>query len=148
MSVKWTSRERSLRYFSNPGHESIKQCRNLDHRNPSFRDQHRDLVIKKLTKLGFKELNGDNNREDNLHYVHFFRNTKHSLMEKIVFTNGCFDIIHAGHIDLLRRARELGSKLVVGINSDASVRAIKGAPRPFVSQNERAEVLARNTICR
>src|ERR1700755_3474744 len=62
-------------------------------------------------------------------------------MEKVVFTNGCFDILHPGHIDLLARARALGTKLVVGINSDASVRAIKGAPRPFVNQDDRAEVL-------
>lgn len=62
-------------------------------------------------------------------------------MEKIVFTNGCFDILHAGHVDLLNRARALGTKLVVGINSDASVRRIKGAPRPFVAENERAAVL-------
>lgn len=62
-------------------------------------------------------------------------------MEKIVFTNGCFDLLHPGHIDLLNRARALGTKLIVGINSDDSVRKIKGAPRPFLSQDERAEVL-------
>lgn len=62
-------------------------------------------------------------------------------MEKIVFTNGCFDIIHPGHIDLLGRARKLGTKLIVGINSDASVRAIKGAERPFLSQDERKTIL-------
>jgi D-sedoheptulose 7-phosphate isomerase len=62
-------------------------------------------------------------------------------METVVFTNGCFDIIHPGHIDLLERAKKLGTRLVVGINSDASVRAIKGAPRPFVNQNDRAEIL-------
>ncbi len=62
-------------------------------------------------------------------------------MEKVVFTNGCFDIIHAGHIDLLRRARELGTKLVVGINSDKSVRSIKGPPRPYVKEDERKAVL-------
>lgn len=62
-------------------------------------------------------------------------------MEKIVFTNGCFDILHPGHIDLLTRAKALGTKLIVGINSDDSVRKIKGAPRPFVSERERAETL-------
>ena len=62
-------------------------------------------------------------------------------MEKIVFTNGCFDIIHPGHIDLLERARKLGTKLIVGINSDQSVKAIKGAERPFLSQNERQAIL-------
>ncbi len=58
-----------------------------------------------------------------------------------VFTNGCFDIIHPGHIDLLTRARALGTKLIVGINSDSSVRRIKGEPRPFFSQDERVAVL-------
>lgn len=62
-------------------------------------------------------------------------------MEKIVFTNGCFDLIHPGHIDLLKRAKKLGSKLIVGINSDLSVRSIKGAPRPFMNQSDRKEIL-------
>ncbi len=62
-------------------------------------------------------------------------------MEKIVFTNGCFDLIHPGHVDLLERAKKLGTKLIVGINSDESARAIKGAPRPFLGQNERAAIL-------
>lgn len=62
-------------------------------------------------------------------------------MEKVVFTNGCFDLIHRGHVDLLERARKLGTKLIVGINSDDSVRSIKGAPRPFVNQNDRAAIL-------
>jgi D-sedoheptulose 7-phosphate isomerase len=62
-------------------------------------------------------------------------------MEKVVFTNGCFDILHPGHIDLLARARELGTRLVVGINSDASVRAIKGPSRPVNDQESRREVL-------
>lgn len=62
-------------------------------------------------------------------------------MEKVVFTNGCFDILHPGHIDLLERARLLGTKLIVGINSDESVREIKGAPRPFLSQEARASIL-------
>src|SRR3954469_10432913 len=62
-------------------------------------------------------------------------------MEKVVFTNGCFDILHPGHIDLLTRARALGTKLIVGINSDGSVRKIKGFPRPFMQQDERAAIL-------
>jgi D-sedoheptulose 7-phosphate isomerase len=62
-------------------------------------------------------------------------------MEKVVFTNGCFDIIHSGHLDLLEKARALGTKLIVGINSDESVKKIKGAPRPFTNQTERAEIL-------
>lgn len=62
-------------------------------------------------------------------------------MEIIVFTNGCFDIIHPGHIDLLERARALGTKLIVGINSDESVRRIKGNGRPFMTAGERKAVL-------
>ncbi|HQZ82906.1 MAG TPA: D-sedoheptulose 7-phosphate isomerase [Pyrinomonadaceae bacterium] len=62
-------------------------------------------------------------------------------MSKVVFTNGCFDLIHPGHIDLLNKAKALGDKLVVGINSDASVRQMKGAGRPVVSQDARKAVL-------
>jgi D-sedoheptulose 7-phosphate isomerase len=63
-------------------------------------------------------------------------------MEKIVFTNGCFDILHPGHIDLLERARGLGTRLVVGINSDRSVRSIKGAGRPLQDEEARKAVLS------
>lgn len=59
----------------------------------------------------------------------------------IVFTNGCFDILHPGHVDLLERAKKLGSKLIVGINSDESVRKIKGKGRPLVDQDARSAVL-------
>lgn len=62
-------------------------------------------------------------------------------MDVIVFTNGCFDIIHPGHIDLLERAKALGTRLIVGINSDESVRKIKGADRPFLNERERAAIL-------
>jgi rfaE bifunctional protein nucleotidyltransferase chain/domain len=61
---------------------------------------------------------------------------------RFVFTNGCFDIIHPGHVELLRAARNLGDSLAVAINSDSSVRRLKGERRPIVSQNDRAEVLA------
>jgi len=62
--------------------------------------------------------------------------------QKIVFTNGCFDIMHVGHVRYLADARSKGDLLVVGLNSDASVRIIKGDKRPIVRQNHRAEVLA------
>lgn len=62
-------------------------------------------------------------------------------MKKVVFTNGCFDIIHSGHIDLLERAKMLGSYLIVGINSDESVKKIKGNDRPFMDEIERKTVL-------
>jgi D-beta-D-heptose 7-phosphate kinase/D-beta-D-heptose 1-phosphate adenosyltransferase len=61
---------------------------------------------------------------------------------RLVFTNGCFDIIHRGHTDLLRAARALGDMLVVAINSDDSVARLKGSRRPIVGQEDRAEVLA------
>ena len=63
-------------------------------------------------------------------------------METVVFTNGCFDLLHPGHVDLLRRASELGTRLVVGINSDDSVRRIKGPGRPIMRQDERAALLS------
>lgn len=62
--------------------------------------------------------------------------------EKIVFTNGCFDILHAGHVELLQAAKARGDCLVVGVNSDASVKRLKGDSRPINSQSERAAVLA------
>lgn len=61
---------------------------------------------------------------------------------KLVFTNGCFDIIHPGHVDYLERARSMGSGLVVGLNSDHSVRRLKGPTRPINDQASRARVLA------
>jgi len=61
---------------------------------------------------------------------------------KLVFTNGVFDLLHVGHVRYLGQARELGDALVVAINSDASVRALKGDGRPLMNQDERAEVLA------
>jgi rfaE bifunctional protein nucleotidyltransferase chain/domain len=61
---------------------------------------------------------------------------------KLVFTNGCFDILHVGHVRYLNQARALGDALVVAINSDRSVRKIKGESRPIVPESERAEVLA------
>lgn len=67
---------------------------------------------------------------------------QHREGETIVFTNGCFDIIHRGHVDYLSRARDLGTKLVLGLNSDASVRRLKGESRPIVDQQSRAFVLA------
>ena len=62
--------------------------------------------------------------------------------DRIVFTNGCFDILHVGHITLLEQCREFGDKVVLGVNSDASVRRLKGPTRPLVGENDRARVLA------
>lgn len=62
--------------------------------------------------------------------------------KKVVFTNGCFDLLHPGHIRSLETARALGDVLIVGINSDESVRTLKGEGRPVIPQQERAEILA------
>jgi len=62
--------------------------------------------------------------------------------EPAVFTNGCFDLLHAGHVRYLNAARALGEHLVVGLNSDASVRRLKGSGRPVTPESERAEILA------
>ena len=62
--------------------------------------------------------------------------------KRIVFTNGCFDILHVGHVRYLKAAKSLGDLLVLGLNSDASVRGLKGDRRPLVPEAERAEVLA------
>ncbi|MCW3116466.1 MAG: rfaE2 [Chitinophagaceae bacterium] len=61
---------------------------------------------------------------------------------KIVFTNGCFDILHLGHIDYLEKSRNLGDKLIVGVNRDASINNIKGPNRPVVNEYARARVIA------
>jgi rfaE bifunctional protein nucleotidyltransferase chain/domain len=66
----------------------------------------------------------------------------HRQGKRIVFTNGCFDLIHPGHVRYLRAAKRLGDVLVVGLNSDASVRRLKGPGRPLVPQRDRCEVMA------
>jgi len=67
---------------------------------------------------------------------------RRALGHRVVFTNGCFDLLHRGHTRLLQQARELGDLLIVGLNSDASVRRVKGPSRPVLSEEERAEVLS------
>lgn len=62
--------------------------------------------------------------------------------KKVVFTNGCFDIIHPGHVDYLTRAKELGQRLVIGVNTDKSVSDLKGPHRPIQNENARLQVLA------
>ena len=65
-----------------------------------------------------------------------------ALGEKVVFTNGCFDIIHPGHVDYLIRAKELGNRLVIGVNTDASVSKLKGPHRPIQSETARIQIWA------
>ncbi len=62
--------------------------------------------------------------------------------QKVVFTNGCFDLIHSGHVDYLTKAKNLGDVLVVGLNTDNSIRRIKGEKRPILKQDERAFILS------
>ncbi len=62
--------------------------------------------------------------------------------KKVVFTNGCFDILHIGHIRYLKKAKSLGNVLVIGLNTDHSVKLIKGEKRPIMPEKERAEILA------
>jgi len=68
------------------------------------------------------------------------------FQKKIVFTNGCFDILHLGHIDYLSNAKNLGDKLLIGLNTDESVKNIKGIHRPVTDQNARAMLLASLTF--
>ena len=62
--------------------------------------------------------------------------------KRIIFTNGCFDLLHIGHVRYLEEAKSLGDILVVGVNSDASVRGLKGSSRPILPEEERAEILS------
>jgi rfaE bifunctional protein nucleotidyltransferase chain/domain len=84
-----------------------------------------NIVDKLITQEEARELFSPEFREEN----------------RIVFTNGCFDVLHRGHVYYLSKAREMGEKLVVGLNSDASVSRLKGEGRPVNNQNARAEVL-------
>jgi D-glycero-beta-D-manno-heptose 1-phosphate adenylyltransferase len=68
--------------------------------------------------------------------------TRQKAGERGVFTNGCFDLLHLGHVRYLQEARNLGDFLVLGLNSDESTRILKGPGRPLVPENERAEILA------
>lgn len=61
--------------------------------------------------------------------------------KQVVFTNGCFDILHRGHVDYLKKARKLGDFLIIGVNSDSSVKKLKGESRPINNENDRAFVL-------
>ena len=74
--------------------------------------------------------------------AHRWANSAHRRGQRIVATNGCFDLLHFGHVAYLQRARRLGDRLVIGLNSDASVRQLKGPTRPLVPARQRAAVLA------
>ncbi|MCX6168741.1 MAG: D-glycero-beta-D-manno-heptose 1-phosphate adenylyltransferase [Ignavibacteriales bacterium] len=70
------------------------------------------------------------------------RNDLKQQNKKVVFTNGVFDILHAGHVDYITKAKEKGDVLIVGVNSDSSVKSIKGELRPIVNQQERAFIIS------
>ena len=74
--------------------------------------------------------------------VKFLREQFKKENKKVVFTNGVFDIIHSGHVDYLIKAKTLGDVLIVGLNSDDSVRRVKGEKRPLISQTDRAFILS------
>ncbi|NNG27692.1 MAG: D-glycero-beta-D-manno-heptose 1-phosphate adenylyltransferase [Ignavibacteriaceae bacterium] len=77
-----------------------------------------------------------------LEEIKSIRSTLKADNKKVVFTNGCFDLIHAGHIDYLNKAKALGDVLIVGLNSDYSVKRIKGEKRPIINEDERAEIIS------
>lgn len=78
------------------------------------------------------------NKEDCLQTLQYWRFKD----EKIVFTNGCFDIIHRGHLEYLAKASDMGSKLIIGVNTDLSVRTLKGDTRPIIDEYSRCQLLA------
>lgn len=73
-------------------------------------------------------------------FIHELR--EHQPKAKLVFTNGCFDLLHIGHVRYLQSAKKLGNFLFIGINSDASVKKLKGPSRPVQAEDDRAEILA------
>lgn len=78
---------------------------------------------------------------ESVKHVGTYTLNENDLKKRVVFTNGCFDVLHKGHLTLLKQARSLGDKLIVGLNSDASVRRLKGASRPFNNVDTRKEQL-------
>ncbi|MBR5253604.1 MAG: D-glycero-beta-D-manno-heptose 1-phosphate adenylyltransferase [Bacteroidales bacterium] len=62
--------------------------------------------------------------------------------ERVVFTNGCFDLLHLGHVDYLAKAKDLGERLIIGVNTDSSVKRLKGEHRPLQDENSRLHILA------
>lgn len=96
---------------------------------------YKTLSMKALDKIK-KKIYTNSDAADRI--LTFWRRTN----RKIVFTNGCFDILHRGHIDVLSKASDLGSKLVVGLNSDHSVKRLKGPSRPIQDEYSRALILA------
>ncbi|MCL5030982.1 MAG: D-glycero-beta-D-manno-heptose 1-phosphate adenylyltransferase [Bacteroidetes bacterium] len=82
------------------------------------------------------------NELKSLEEIKSIRKKLKSENKKVVFTNGCFDLIHAGHVDYLSKAKALGDVLIVGLNSDASIKRIKGDKRPILKEDERAFIIS------
>ena len=101
---------------------------------------HRDELLKDLLPEERKQ--GRGYRTLSWQEIASLAATWRACGEKIVFTNGCFDILHVGHVTYLEKARNLGKHLIVGLNTDASVRRLKGETRPLVHELDRARVLA------
>ncbi|MBR6511698.1 MAG: D-glycero-beta-D-manno-heptose-7-phosphate kinase [Phascolarctobacterium sp.] len=101
---------------------------------------HRDELLKDLLTEERKQ--GKSYRTLSWEEIASLTKTWKACGEKIVFTNGCFDILHVGHITYLEKAKNLGKHLIVGLNTDASVRRLKGETRPLVHELDRARVLA------
>ena len=87
-------------------------------------------------------LNKLNNKIYSLEELENKVNAWKQVGEEVVFTNGCFDIIHQGHIEVLARTADLGTKLIIGLNSDSSIQKLKGENRPIIQQQSRAILLA------
>ena len=87
-------------------------------------------------------LNKLNNKICSLEELENKANTWKQTGEEVVFTNGCFDIIHRGHIEVLAQTADLGSKLIIGLNSDSSIQKLKGKNRPIIDEKSRAILLA------
>lgn len=101
---------------------------------------HRDELLKDVLEEERRE--GKGYRTLSWDEIGSLAATWHACGETIVFTNGCFDLIHVGHVTYLEKARALGKHLIVGLNSDASVKRLKGETRPLVHEMDRARVLA------
>ncbi len=105
------------------------------------------VVSKKGTSTVLREeleelIEGEHKKLKSLEQIKGIVDSEKSKGKKVVWTNGCFDILHKGHVRYLAKARELGDLLVVGLNSDKSVRELKGKDRPIMSQDDRAEILS------
>lgn len=101
---------------------------------------HRDELLKDL--LAEQRKDGYGYRTLSWQEIESLANTWRACGEKIVFTNGCFDILHVGHVSYLEQAARLGKHLIVGLNTDASVKRLKGATRPLNHELDRARVLS------